>query len=150
MNHKLTITAFSPVVDYGDEINRLLAGTSWPFINNKNVAESIENEVELSQDNDNLYVMIALPGIDTSGLEVTVHEGVLRIAGKRQNPYADKDEPVQWLHQERTYGPFTYRFRIPMNITVDNVSAEYKNGVLMVTLPKAPEERPRQIDVVVE
>ncbi len=150
MNEKITINAFCPVIDFGDEINRLLASTNWPIVHTKNTAGSGEDEVELSQDNENLYVMIALPGVNASDIDITIQEGVLRISGERHNPYADNEEPVQWMYQERAYGPFTYRFRIPVNITVDNVKAGYKNGVLLVTLPKAPEARPRQIDVTIE
>ena len=81
------------------------------------------------------------------GLGVSLQDGALVISGERK---AEKVEDGVEIHrQERFYGKFQRALTLPAPVAADKVKAQYKDGVLTVTLPKAEEAKPKQIDVSV-
>lgn len=97
---------------------------------------------------DNAYEVTAeLPGMDEKNIEVKVENGGLRIKGEKQE---EKEEKKKGYHlQERHYGSFERYFAVPEGIDADKIEANFKKGVLTVTLPKRPEaQKPtKKIDV---
>ncbi|MFN3409626.1 MAG: Hsp20/alpha crystallin family protein, partial [Limisphaerales bacterium] len=80
-------------------------------------------------------------------IEVTLHEGALNIAGERK---AEQKVEEGGLHRsERFFGRFQRTITLPAPVAVDKVKADYKDGILTVTLPKTEEAKPKQIDVSV-
>jgi HSP20 family protein len=101
--------------------------------------------VNLTEDQDNLYVRAELPGIKPEALEITVHGGNLILRGERQIPTEEKQ--VNYHRRERESGYFRRVLRLPLPMPPDKVEAAYKNGILTITLPKPEEAKPRQIQV---
>ncbi|MCL5110355.1 MAG: Hsp20/alpha crystallin family protein [Chloroflexi bacterium] len=101
--------------------------------------------VNLYEDKDNFFVEALAPGIDPDSLELTVDNGVLTISGEKKEPQDVAEEAYH--RSERAAGKFARRVELSGTVDVDTVKADYKNGVLMITLPKAPEAKPRQISV---
>ena len=93
------------------------------------------------------YVLTAeLPGVDPAGIDVSLERATVAIRGERKvEQPAEKDASVHRL--ERQSGAFRRAFELPVEIDADKVEAVHRNGVLMLRLPKAPEHRPRQIEV---
>jgi HSP20 family protein len=99
----------------------------------------------MAEDKDAIYVEALAPGLDPESLEISVHDGQLRIAGDKPPV---KDVEVQAFHRnERGAGKFVRSTALPASVDPDKVSAQYKNGLLLITLPKAEEAKPKQIAV---
>ncbi len=101
--------------------------------------------VNLWEDDNNLYVEAELPGFELDQIEITITgENQLSLKGERKPPEL---EGGVWHRQERAFGSFSRLIELPQPVDPDNVSAEFKNGVLTITLPKREEVRPRKIEV---
>jgi HSP20 family protein len=101
--------------------------------------------VNISEDQDNVYVRAELPGIKAESLEITVHEGNLILRGERQIPTEEKQ--VNYHRRERESGYFRRVIRLPMPVHPDKVEGSYQNGILTVKIAKPEEVKPRQIKV---
>ena len=90
-------------------------------------------------------IKVELPGVNKEDVRVSVEGGVLSISGERK---AEKEETNKKYHRiERTYGSFARSFTLPEGTASDKVSAEFKDGVLRVHLPKDEAAKPKSIDV---
>lgn len=99
----------------------------------------------LWEDDNSLYVEAELPGFELSDLELYVTGGnQLSIKGERKLPEL---EGGTWHRQERGYGGFSRVIELPCDVDRDKVSAEFKHGVLKISLPKSEEVKPRRIEV---
>ncbi|WP_145352277.1 Hsp20/alpha crystallin family protein [Roseimaritima multifibrata] len=98
------------------------------------------------EDEANLYAEAELPGFAIDDLEIYVVDNQLTIKGERRPPEL---EGGVWQRQERGYGNFSRVIELPIEIRAEGVSAELKNGVLHVTLPKTEAVKPRRIEVKV-
>jgi HSP20 family protein len=90
--------------------------------------------VEVSETDKEVKVTAELPGLDEKDVQVELASGVLAIKGEKKTETEDKDR----LFSERTYGHFERRIPID-DVDQDKVSASFKNGVLTVTMAKAPQ-----------
>jgi len=95
---------------------------------------------------DSLVVEMELPGFGIEGIEILVTGNELMVTGERKD---DVREDVAYHRRERTSGTFSRSLRLPVEVDAEKVSAEMKDGVLTVTLPKAEAAKPRKIDVKV-
>lgn len=103
--------------------------------------------VDIAED-DNSYVITAeLPGLKKEDIKVGVQNDVLTISGERKYEKEEKDKKFHRV--ERAYGSFSRRFTIPENSDGEKVSAEFKDGILQVHLPKTETVKPKQIEVAV-
>lgn len=101
--------------------------------------------VDVSESEKELLVSADLPGIDPKEVEITVKENVLTLTGERKN---EKEQNEGSYHRiERAYGSFTRSFVLPSTVDESKVSAEFKDGVLRIHLPKREEVQPRKIEV---
>lgn len=97
-------------------------------------------------ENDNEFVLKAdLPGIDKKDLKVQVENNMLTISGERK--YENEDKSDRYYRNERFYGRFQRSFSLSDRVKADAIKADYKDGVLTVTLPKAEEAKPKQIEI---
>jgi HSP20 family protein len=100
--------------------------------------------VNVREDNENLYVEALIPGVDPKGLEMSVLGNTLTVSGERKEQNLGK---VTWHRRERGTGRFLRAVDLPAEIDIDRVKAEFRDGVLNVTLPKAASAKPRQITI---
>lgn len=100
------------------------------------------------EDQDTIYVEALAPGLDPASVNVTVVRNTLTLAGEKQR-VADEVKPEAFHRSERAAGKFTRGIELPVEVDENRVKAEYKNGLLLVTLPKAEKAKPRQIQVQV-
>ena len=97
--------------------------------------------------NKELVIKAELPAMTREDIDVTVENQTLTIRGEKKFNHEVKDE--QYHRVERTYGSFSRSFSLPSTVDVTKVSADYKDGVLTVTLPLREEAKPKQIKVEV-
>ena len=101
--------------------------------------------VDIYEDGDNLVLKAELPGINPDDVEVRVENNTLYLKGERK---FEKEVKEQNYHRvERSYGTFTRTFALPNSIDADKVAANYKDGVLTLTMPKKEEAKPKTIKV---
>ncbi len=103
-------------------------------------------QVNLSEDQDNLYVEALVPGLEAKDIELTVMRGMLTLSGERK---ASEGPKKTWHRNERGAGKFLRTVELPVEVAADKVKAEYKNGVLTVALPKHEAARPKKVEVKV-
>ena len=93
---------------------------------------------------DALHVEVLAPGIGEEDIRVDIDRGVLTIAARRQGPARGNQ---RWHLSEFGAGAFTRALRLPYQVDPDQVTAQFTNGVLSLTLPKAESAKPRQIRI---
>ncbi len=99
-------------------------------------------------DNDNEIALKAeLPGLKKEDIDIHVEDNLLTLRGERKREEEVKEKG--YFRSERAYGTFSRSFTLPATVAADKISANYKDGILSVTLPKAEEAKPRQIEVKV-
>lgn len=102
--------------------------------------------VDVRETNDALLIEAELPGLTPDDVDVRVENGVLTISGeKRREVEKEKDDSYRLV--ERCYGRFERSFTLPRGVDAEKVSAEFSNGVLTVSLPKAETAKPRKIEI---
>lgn len=139
----MSLTHFDPLANlrlFEDAFTRMLSEPqdNRPWSPAVDIYET-ENELVLKAD---------LPDVDQKDIDVRVENQTLTIAGERK---FEKKESDKGYHRiERSYGSFVRSFAVPNSFDTEAIGAEYKNGVLSVTLPKKETAKPRQIRVEVK
>jgi len=100
---------------------------------------------DVYEEKDNFIVKAELPGVKKEDINVSLHEGKLIVSGERKGE--TKSENAEVYHAERYFGKFQRVVTLPAVVAADQVKAEYKDGLLTITLPKTEEAKPRQINV---
>jgi HSP20 family protein len=104
--------------------------------------------VDIYETENELVLKVDLPDVELKDIDVRVENQTLTIAGERK---FEQPESGKGFHRiERNYGRFVRSFAVPNSFDTGNVGADYKNGVLTVTLPKMEAAKPRQIKVEVK
>jgi HSP20 family protein len=101
--------------------------------------------INVTEDDDRLYVRAELPGIKANELEISATGNSLSIGGERK--VAPESEAASYHRREREAGAFRRTITLPTDIDFNRVEAHYNNGILTVTLPKAELAKPKQITV---
>ena len=104
--------------------------------------------VDIYETEQNLIVKADLPDIKPEELDIRVENNILTIRGQRQ--FEKKVNESNYLRVERSYGSFSRSFSLANTVNTEAIQAEYKNGVLTLTVPKREEAKPKQIKVRVE
>src|SRR5438309_1568768 len=99
--------------------------------------------LDLYQNNDNVVAVVELPGMRKEDIEISLHDGTLTIGGERKAETSDGAAE----RTERYVGKFRRSITLPARVDASKVSATYRDGILTVTLPKAEEAKPKQIQV---
>jgi HSP20 family protein len=99
---------------------------------------------DIFETQDALQVILEMPGVDKTNIDVTVEEGVLNVRGRLD---FSKYNNLQPLYTEYNVGHYARSFRLSSKIDVNKIGAELTDGVLTLTLPKVEETKPRTIQV---
>ncbi len=101
--------------------------------------------VDIKENADSFIVTAELPGMSKDEINVEVENGTLTIKGERR--FEKKEEGENYHFIERSYGSFYRSFGLPKNVSADSISAEYKDGVLHINLPKAEEVKAKKVSI---
>jgi HSP20 family protein len=104
--------------------------------------------LDVSETKDAMIVMAELPGVDTKDIGIALTGDLLTLKGEKEKRTEEKEE--RYHRVERTYGAFLRSVRLPMAVDGSKVTATFKNGVLVVTLPKTPASKGTMIPVKAE
>jgi HSP20 family protein len=100
--------------------------------------------VDIKETPDVIDVYAELPGLTKKDIKISIRENILQISGEKQSK---NEEEANYHRLERIYGTFSRSFTLPAKVHVDKVNAAFSDGVLHLSLPKAEEEKPRQIQI---
>ena len=104
--------------------------------------------VNILEKKDAIVITADLPGLKAEEVEITVDNGVLTIRGERRLEEAADGETYHRV--ERVYGMFERTFTLPNSVDVNTIDAKFRNGEMVVTLPKREESKPRAVKVAIE
>lgn len=103
---------------------------------------------DIKEDKDNYFVMLDLPGVSKDDVKVSYADGQLSISGERKQEKEDKDSKFHRV--ERVYGRYYRSFTLPQQVGEDKIGAEFKDGQLTVTVPKAEEAKPKELEIKIK
>lgn len=96
----------------------------------------------------NKYTIVAeMPGVDPDNIDIEIDDYSISIKGEREETVTTEDEDKKMHMVEHSYGSFHRSFTLPENVDADNISADYKNGILTIDLPKLDETNKRKISI---
>lgn len=137
-----------PLVSFGDlrqGFDLLCEGFDRPFNADSLRAPGLFPALNVWEEGDCLYTEAEIPGIDPKEIEIEVVDNVLTLRGEKKHERAEEGNGFHYV--ERRYGSFNRSIELPTSVDSEKVSAEYKNGVLTVIMPKHPDSKPKRIAV---
>ncbi|MGB7922474.1 MAG: Hsp20/alpha crystallin family protein [Pyrinomonadaceae bacterium] len=145
----MSIVRYDPFRDLRnlqEEVNRLFSSNLSRSFGDEGIARGSWNpSVDIYENKDQIVLEAELPGMNREDFDVSIENNVITVRGERR--FEKKDESDSYHRVERSYGSFTRSFTLPQTVSADTASAEYKNGVLRVTLPKREEVKARRIEI---
>ncbi len=138
---------FRDLVATQDRFNRLFnEALSSVFEGSPTGTQTWAPTVDIFETDQNVVLKAELAGVDPKDVEVRVEDGTLYLKGERKQEKEVKEENYHRI--ERSYGSFMRSFPLPNSVDADKAAADYKNGVLTLTLPKREESKPKAIKIV--
>jgi len=101
--------------------------------------------VDLYETDDHFVIKAELPGVDKNDIKVDLKDRMLTLSGERSHNNEVKEK--NYYRKERTYGKFQRTFSLPADVDADGITAELKDGVLRVEVPKPENQKARQVTV---
>jgi HSP20 family protein len=128
-----------------DELDRLFESPWTELARTSQLLSGWTPALDVHEDKDNFVVQAELPGMKREEIDVSLHDGALSIFGERKAE--EKYEEAEVYRTERFFGKFQRTVSLPAPVAADKVKAQYKDGILTITLPKTEAAKPKQIDV---
>jgi HSP20 family protein len=104
--------------------------------------------LDVKETKENIIVAAEIPGLTAKDVEVTISGDTLTLKGEKKQEKEEKEESYHMI--ERRYGAFSRSIRLPAEVDTKNIKASYKDGLLIVTLPKTETAKEKQIKISVE
>ena len=95
--------------------------------------------VNIKEENDKFVLEMAAPGMKKNDFHISLEENVLTISSEKKEEKEEKND--NYTRREFFYNTFTRSFTLPENVDVENIKADYKNGILTLNLPKKEEAK---------
>jgi len=112
------------------------------------IEKSFMPQVDIKETRKDIQVTAELPGMDEKDIDVSLHEGTLIVKGEKKSEHEDKKEGYQRI--ERSYGSFYRAIRLPDDIDEEKIKANYRKGVLKITVPKAEKAQVKEKKIEVK
>jgi len=154
----MTLVKFNPMrdlVDFERELNKMFNSFENRFgiSRNKDEENEYQNAVwmpltDIYEDKDKYTLKLDLPGIKKDDVKISFVDGRLSISGERIQESEHKDSKCHRI--ERSFGRYYRSFNLPENVQSDKINAEFKDGQLSISVPKAEEAKPKEIEIKVK
>jgi len=148
----MSIVRYDPFRDLRtlqEEVNRLFTGSMPRGFDDEGIARGAWSpSVDIYENKEQIVLEAELPGMKRDDFDLSVENNIITLRGQRQ--FEKQDESDNYHRVERSYGSFTRSFTLPNTVSAEGANAEYKNGVLRVTLPKREETKARRIEIKAE
>jgi HSP20 family protein len=154
----MTLVKFNPMrdlVDFEREPNRMFNS----FENRFGISKSKEDDnayenavwmplTDIYEDKDKYSLKLDLPGIKKEDVKISFVDGKLSISGERSQENEHKDSKCHRI--ERSFGKYYRSFNLPEHVQSEKINAEFKDGQLTISIPKAEEAKPKEIEIKVK
>src|ERR1700730_1316399 len=145
----MSIVRYDPFRDLRtlqEEVNRLFTGNMARAFEDEGIARgSWSPNVDIYDNKDQIVLEAELPGMKREDFDLSVENNVITLRGERH--FEKKDETDNYHRVERAYGSFLRSFTLPNTVSATGATADYRNGVLRVALPKRAETKARRIEI---
>lgn len=140
---------FQELKNLREEMNRAFNPVSGLF----NMEEGLlrgqwSPNVDIREDENAIYLEADLPGLKPGDFKLSIENYKLTLSGERRLEHEEKGE--NYHRVERSYGSFTRSFTLPTTVDIDDVKADFKDGVLRISMPKREEVKAREIQVAIK
>jgi HSP20 family protein len=145
----MSIVRYDPFRDLRtlqEEVNRLFSTNLTRAFPDEGIGRGAWSpSVDIYENKDQIVLEAELPGMKQEDFDLTIENNVITLRGERS--FEKADDADNYHRVERSYGSFTRSFTLPQTVSAEGASAEYRNGVLRVTLPKREETKSRRIEI---
>lgn len=145
----MSITRYDPFRDLRsiqEEVNRLFSTNLPRAFPDENLARGAWTpSVDIYENKDHIILEAELPGMKREDFELSIENNIITLRGERR--FEKNSEADNYHRVERAYGSFLRSFTLPQTVSAEGAAAEYKNGVLRVTLHKRTEMKARRIEI---
>src|SRR3982750_4581378 len=129
-----------------EEVNRLFSTNLTRSFDDEGIGRGAwAPSVDIYENKDQIVLEAELPGMRREDFDLSIENNVITLRGERR--FEKQDDSDNYHRVERSYGSFTRSFTLPQTVTAEGATAEYRNGVLRVTLPKREKTKARRIQV---
>ena len=128
-----------------EQFSRFFDEPALRFPGNESSLTTWSPAVDIYETEQELVVRADMPDLAEKDIDVRVENNMLTIRGERK--FEKNISEDNFLRMERSYGSFSRSFSLPNTVNTDQIKADYRNGVLTVTLPKREESKPKQVKV---
>ncbi len=143
------------LLDIEREFNKLFNsfGKRFGFLDKDSSEDEYANAVwmpltDISEDENNYTLHLDLPGVKKDDVKISYADGQLNISGERKMEKESKDS--KYHRMERAFGKYYRTFTLPQQIHADKIDAEFKDGQLIITVPKSEEAKPKEIPIKIK
>ncbi len=148
----MTITRYDPFRDLKnlqEEVNRLFTGNAGRSFDDEGIARGAWHpSVDIYENKEQIVLEAELPGMTREDFDLSIENNVITLRGERR--FEKKEDTDNYHRVERAYGSFTRSFTLPNTVSAEGASADYRNGVLRVSIPKREETKARRIEIKTE
>ena len=140
------LTRQNPLNDFRTLQNRFFEPFfgRFSFLDDAMTSSTWAPPVDVAEDAEKIHVKVEVPGMEEKDLKINYEDGLLTVSGERQ---FERREDRNYHRIERAYGSFVRTFSLPRSIDSARITANYRNGVLEIEIPKKEEARPKQIEI---
>lgn len=152
----MAIVKFNPMknlLDFEREFDKMINSFGIRLNPDEEVNEELENAMwmplsDIYEDDDNFKLKIDIPGVNKEEVKISYSDGELIISGERKQ---EKESDNSKYHRiERSFGKFYRSFTLPKKIKEDKIEAEFKDGQLVIIIPKSEEVKAKLIDIKIK
>ena len=112
------------------------------FLSNMTSSGGAYPPINIFQKGHDYVAIIELPGLKKENMEIEVKDNVIRLSGEKS---ADYPEKVSAHRRERIFGKFDRTITVPVKVDAEKITAEYRNGILALLIPRAEEDKPKKV-----
>jgi len=139
---------WDPLGFFETPFNRFFEGLNSPFAEEAFPLTKWAPACDIYETEKEVVVKAELPGLKKEDVNVSIENNLLTIYGERK--FEEETKKDNYHRVERIYGEFMRSFTLPMFVDIGKIGAEFKDGILMLTLPKREEAKPKQIEVKIK
>ena len=141
------ITPWTGMTAFHDNVNRFFDDSFFRFggLNEETGLYNWNPVVDIYEKDDALVIKAELPGMDKKDIAIDLKDGVLTLKGERVHDKEVKEE--NYYRKERVFGEFQRAFKLPAEADSEKITADFKDGVLKIDIPKPEEKKPKKITV---
>jgi len=146
-----TSNVWEPLARFREEFDRMFDDVSGNAFGSRLMQKMYDNVtpvVELRDKKDEFQLVAEVPGMSSDDIEIKLSDGMLRLSGEKSESHEEEGE--SFMFSERHYGSFERAIKLPNGIDHDKVSADTKNGLLIVHIPKSAEARQKERKISIQ